>query len=92
MRVVGLPEGTAGPMLLTVKMKNGRELTESPANAKDYILGKPMSGDELKAKFMAQVDFSQTVSRKDAEKLVELVEKLEDVDDVSKILALAVKR
>jgi transcriptional/translational regulatory protein YebC/TACO1 len=55
-------------------------------------LPNPLSRDALIAKFMGQVEFSQTVSREDAEKLVELLDKLEAVDDVRKVVKLAVKR
>jgi len=41
---------------------------------------------------MEQVEFSRLVDRKDAEKLVDLLENLEEVDDVNRITELAAKR
>jgi hypothetical protein len=41
--------------------------------------------------FLDRVDFSKTI-RQDAKTLMESVERLENLDDVSEILALAVKR
>ena len=51
----------------------------------------PMSWDDLVAKFMEQVEFSGMVSREKAERLVALLEKLENVDNVNRIVKLAVK-
>jgi 2-methylcitrate dehydratase PrpD len=81
------PEGIE----LEVKMKDGCQFSEyvrvalgEPAN--------PLSRDGLMAKFMTQVEFSQTVSQRDAEKLLGLLERLEEVDNVTKIVELAVSR
>ena len=92
MRVEGLPEGSVGPVDLTIRLKDGKEYTESPIDAKGYILGKPMSRDEIIAKFMDQVEFSKMVSLKNAQKLVGLIEKLEEADNLNEILTSAVKR
>lgn len=88
MKVVELPDAKPGAIELRVRMKDGREFSQSPADATDYILGKPMSWDELVAKFMAQVDFSKMVSRKNAEKIVDLVSRLERVEDISEVMGL----
>jgi 2-methylcitrate dehydratase PrpD len=76
---------------LEVKMKDGRTFSEYV----DRALGepyKPLSRDGLIAKFMEQVEFSRLVNMKDAEKIIELVERLEDVDNINKIIELAAKR
>lgn len=81
------PEGIE----LEVKMKDGRKFSEYVRTA----LGEPsnpLSRDGLIAKFMEQVEFSQMVDKKDAEKLVGLLERLEEVDNVRKIVKLAAKR
>ncbi len=81
------PEGVE----LVVKMKDGRTYSEYV----DRALGepyKPLSRDGLIAKFMEQVEFSQLVNRKDAKKLVELLENLEEVDNVNRITELAARR
>jgi 2-methylcitrate dehydratase PrpD len=81
------PEGIE----LEVKMKDERTFSEyvRVALGEPY---KPLSRDGLITKFMEQVEFSQTVSKKDAEKLVRLVERLEEMDNVQKIVELAVRR
>ena len=43
------------------------------------------------AKFMEQVEFTRMVSKQDAERLIELIDNLEEVDDVSEIVNLSVK-
>jgi 2-methylcitrate dehydratase PrpD len=76
---------------LEVKMKDGRSFSDYVAQA----LGepyRPLSREGLIEKFMEQVEFSQLVNKEDAEKIIELVEKLEEVDNIQKILELAVKR
>jgi hypothetical protein len=40
---------------------------------------------------MSQVDFSKKVTRNHAEKIIELVEKLEQVDNLQKIVELAAR-
>ncbi len=76
---------------LVVEMKDGSIISEYVREAKGEIPN-PLSRDDLITKFMSQVEFSNTVNIKDAEKLVELLDKLEEVDDVKKIVRLAVKR
>jgi len=81
------PEGVE----LEVKMKDGRTFSEYVARA----LGepyKPLTREGLIDKFMTQVEFSQMVNMKDAEKLVELAERLEEVDKINKIVELAARR
>ena len=80
------PEGVE----LEVKMKDGRVYSE-------YLLmavgdpSNPLSREGLIEKFMSQVDFSQKVSRSNAEKIIELVENLEKIDNIREIIELAVK-
>ncbi len=76
---------------LAVTLKDGRTLSEYMREATGEI-PHPLSWEALVAKFMTQVDFSHTVSREDAEKLVEMVGRLEEVDDIKKVIKLAVKR
>jgi 2-methylcitrate dehydratase PrpD len=76
---------------LEVKMKDGRTFSQYI----DRALGepyKPLTREGLIDKFMEQVEFSKLVSKKDAEKLVDLLERLEDVDNVNKLIELAVKK
>ncbi len=72
---------------LELTMKDGRILSEyvrvasgDPSN--------PMSREKLLAKFMEQVDYSQTVRRDNAEKMVEMAENLENLDNVAEMVRL----
>ena len=83
-RFAELPETTLKGVEVKVKMKDGREFSESADTPGS------MSRDEMMAKYMSQVDFSQTVTRENAEKLLGQLEKLEDADSLSKIVELLV--
>jgi hypothetical protein len=52
----------------------------------------PLPKEDLIAKFMNQVDFSRKVSRGNAEKIIEMVDKLEKIDNIREIIELAVKK
>jgi 2-methylcitrate dehydratase PrpD len=81
------PEGIE----LVVTTNDGRRFSEHVRTA----LGDPsdpLSREGLVAKYLEQVDFSGLVRRKDAERVIEMVEGLEEVDDVSVIARLASKR
>lgn len=85
------PAEATGPMGITVKvrMKDGREFSESGTLNRDWAeRGTPR--EQIVAKFWHQVNFSQTVSREKAGKLLGLVEKLEEVDDITQIVKLLV--
>ena len=77
------PEGVE----LEVRMKDGRTYSEylrmavgDPSN--------PLSREGLIEKFMNQVEFSKKVTKNNAEKIIEMVEKLEEIDNVQKIVEL----
>jgi len=73
-----------------IKMKDGREFSESSALKRDWAK-KPTPREEIADKFWHQVDFSQTVSRENAEKLLGLLGKLEGVENVNEIVKLLLK-
>ena len=75
---------------LEVKMRNGRGFCECNDTPKGEPVEKPLSMDEIRAKFQTNVDFSQTVTRDNAEKLLGLLENLEKLDNVNKIVKLLV--
>lgn len=85
-----LPDAPILSAKLAVKMKDGRELSEFNDSPKGDPVRNPMSKDEIIDKFMANVDFSRTVSRDSAPKVLELLENLEELDSVSKIVELLV--
>jgi 2-methylcitrate dehydratase PrpD len=80
---------TGNPMLnarLQVKMKDGREFSESTDAPKGDMVRNPLSKDGIKAKFRANIDFSQTVTRGNSEKVLGLLDNLEELDNVNRIV------
>jgi 2-methylcitrate dehydratase PrpD len=75
---------------LTVKMKDGREFSAYKDTPVKGWLRNPMSREEIKNKYWRNVDFSKTVSSKNAEKALAMIENLEEADDVSELIKLFV--
>jgi 2-methylcitrate dehydratase PrpD len=75
---------------LGLKMKDGARLSERMTVAKGDIIS-PLSRDELRTKFLAQIEFSQVIQQQNAEKLLALLERLEDVESVGQITELTHK-
>jgi 2-methylcitrate dehydratase PrpD len=76
---------------LVVKMKDGRQLSEYVAQAQG-IPPQPLPREVLINKFMDQVEFAQMVSKKNAAEIIKLVDNLEEVNNVSKIIELATSK
>jgi len=76
---------------LEVRLKDGRTFSEYVARAQGEP-SRPLSRETLVAKFMEQAEFSQMVGKESAEKIIEMVDRLEEVDNVAEIVKLAVKR
>ena len=89
-KCVELPNAGRRSVEVLVKMKDGREFSEYTDTWKGDPLEDPLSRDEIIQKFWKQVDFSQTISRGKAAKLLDLIEKLEKLDNVKKITELLV--
>jgi 2-methylcitrate dehydratase PrpD len=75
---------------LAVKLRNGQEFCETNDTPKGEPLTKPLSMDDIKTKFIANVDFSQTVTRANAEKALQLLQNLEEIDSINRIAELLV--
>lgn len=90
-KLVELPDVFMLTNKLTVRMKDGRELSEFTDSPKGDPLGNPMLKEDIKEKFMANVYFSQTVSKDKAEKLLDMLDSLEKLDNLNKIIELSVK-
>jgi 2-methylcitrate dehydratase PrpD len=87
-KCVELPGAGRRSYEVIVKMKDGREFAERRDTYKGEPLNSPLSKEEIIAKFWKQVDFSQTVSREKAGRILDLVEKLEEMSNVQKITEL----
>jgi 2-methylcitrate dehydratase PrpD len=86
--LVEQPEGVAG-IKLQVKMKDGREYVQAKTASQDWLT-RPWPMEQVLAKFWHQVEFSKTVSRPNAEKLLEQIDRLEKLENVSQIIKLMV--
>jgi 2-methylcitrate dehydratase PrpD len=75
---------------LKVVMKDGKEYTAESRIARGEIPGNPLSRDELIAKFRGNVEFANRHTKANAEKLLALLEKLEDLDNINEIIRLLV--
>ncbi len=85
-----LPDAPVVSARLALKMKSGETLVEAVDVPTGDPIGKPLSKDEIVDKFRANVDFSQTVTRDSAERVLGLLEELEELDSVGKIVKLLV--
>ncbi|MFC1933128.1 MmgE/PrpD family protein [Chloroflexota bacterium] len=68
---------------IKVRMKDGTEFYAAP-------IRKPLTSKEIEEKFRTNVAFSKTVTEENAEKVLGLLEKLEELDDVNKVVELLV--
>ena len=84
-------DGTTGMVIqLKVKMKDGREYFESDAANRDWAYkGTPKS--EIIDKYWHQVNFSKTISDSNAERLLNIIDKLEKVDQIQTLIQLLQK-
>jgi 2-methylcitrate dehydratase PrpD len=83
-------EGSIGlSVKLRVTMMDGREFTESKGPAREWVKN-PISKEKILQKFWHQVEFSKTMSQKNAQKMLDLIENLEKVDDVKQIIRFLV--
>jgi len=90
-RIAELPgERMLSATKLEVRMKDGRQFSEFTDTPKGDPIRNPMSKDEIRDKFRANVEFSQTVSRDNAENALNLLGNLEGLDSVQKIVKLLV--
>jgi 2-methylcitrate dehydratase PrpD len=75
---------------VSVKLKDGRELTARVKAPKGNPLFRPLSTDEIIEKFRHNVSFSNTISSQSAEKALEMIYSLEKVRDVTELVRLLV--
>ena len=83
-----MPDDKRARVGMTVKMKDGREFSKFTDAPEHGLQGR----DEIKDKFMYQVEFSKTVTPSNAEKIIKLLENLEEVNDVRQIVELTIAR
>jgi 2-methylcitrate dehydratase PrpD len=81
-------EGVAG-IKVVVRMKDGREFSQARTPNRDWLI-RPWPREQVLAKFWHQVEFSKTVRRNNAEKLLEQVDRLEKLENIDEIVKLMV--
>ena len=75
---------------MTVTTTEGRKLTENVTKVKGDPIDNPMSHDEIIAKYWVNVDFTQKISKKKAQALLDNLLNLEKVESVRKLVPLLV--
>ncbi len=75
---------------MTVTLKDGRKLTETVINVKGDPLTNPMTHDDIIAKFWMNVDFTQKISHRKADELLDKLLSLEKLDSVRKLIPFLV--
>jgi 2-methylcitrate dehydratase PrpD len=87
--IPNLPLGKNHAGRLTVKLKNSQQFSAYREDPLGW-LDSPTPIEEIRNKFMRNMEFSKMVSTKNAQKALGMFEHLEDVDKVSKIVKLLV--
>jgi 2-methylcitrate dehydratase PrpD len=87
-KCVELPGGGGRSVEVVVRMKDGRELSERTDAWIGDPLADPMPKSDIVAKFHRQIDFSRTVTQENGGQLLDMIEKLEEVDDIGELTRL----
>jgi 2-methylcitrate dehydratase PrpD len=75
-----------------VEMKDGHRISEYYVDTSTINIDAIPSREALLEKYREQVEFTQLVNKQDADEIIRLVDKLEEVENVAQIASLAVKR
>jgi 2-methylcitrate dehydratase PrpD len=89
MKMAELKQGNGESARVQVKTKDGRIFDEYTEIAKGDPRN-PISRKELLEKFWMNIDFSHTITRKNAEQFIRIVEDLENLDNVHRIVDLLI--
>ena len=87
-KLVELPAADLYTARLEVTLSNGKKLTESTNSPKGDRIGNPLSKSEIRDKFWQNINFSQVITRSHAQKLLALLEDLENLKSVRQIVEL----
>jgi 2-methylcitrate dehydratase PrpD len=71
---------------LNIIMKDGREIAETCRFARGDSVNNAIGKDEIIAKFWNNVEFSQVIPREKVAGLLNVLEKLDEIDDVDKMV------
>jgi hypothetical protein len=73
-----------------IKMKQGNEYEKRIDMPKGNGIFTPLTKADMRTKFFDNVAFSKTVSMEKAKKVLDLIERLEEVDNINKMIRLLV--
>lgn len=76
---------------IRVKMKNGQVLSASTDLPTGHIVKTPLSEEDIISKFYDNVTYSDLISRKKAKKSLEIILKLDELEDIRELTQLLVK-
>ena len=77
--------------LLKVKMKDGSEYVSEVQHVKGGPVENTLSQEEIKDKFRENVTISKTIPEENGEKIISIIDNLEEVDDISELTKLLVE-
>lgn len=89
-KLAELPKAELLASKLDVIMNDGRKFSESVDVPKGDQDRNPMSKDEIISKFWANIDFAKTVTKKNAGELLSLFSKLEELNNLNRVIDLLV--
>jgi 2-methylcitrate dehydratase PrpD len=75
---------------IKIKMRDGREFSARKDFARGNPVKSPLSKGEIEAKFKDNVAFSRTISPGNADKILVMLNNLEEVKDISRLIELLV--
>jgi 2-methylcitrate dehydratase PrpD len=75
---------------LTVRMKDGQEYHAYEEAAVGHPFLKPLSHEDIEEKYWANVAFSGTVSRENAVKVLDMLNHLEEIEDITRVTKLLI--
>ena len=73
---------------VTVRMKDGREFLSIVDGSRGSPSAEPVTREEIEQKFRENLTFSNTVTKENGEKILDLINNLEKVDDASRLMQL----
>jgi 2-methylcitrate dehydratase PrpD len=82
-----LTQGSMESARIKINMQDGREFDQFTEIARGDPRN-PISRDDLIAKFWTNIEFSSTITRQNAQKVLDMIEDLENLDSVRKLVKL----
>jgi len=83
-------KGGLYPTIVEVRMRDGRRFVEEADNPKGHEFLNPLNEEQKREKFMACAAFSGKISKNNAEKLLSLLDRLEEINNIKDIINLLV--